>query len=126
MLGVLVLLHSAHAYFYVTFNVCLGVGTTKENDTYACLFVLQFYSLVNTLFMSSRSVNLLTLGCGAVKQWCCVNFSDRICSLAKFSLENSSGLLCLQQVWDGAVFYFFPLLAYLSLTSCSLLGDSLT
>ena len=34
MLGVLGLLHSGHAYFYVTFNFCLGVGTTKGNDTY--------------------------------------------------------------------------------------------
>ena len=61
MFGILGLLHSDHAYFNVTFNFCLGVGTTKENDTYACLFVVRFYGLVNTLFMSSRSVNLLTL-----------------------------------------------------------------
>ena len=61
VLGDLGLLHSADVYFYVTFNFCLGVGTTKENNTYACLFVVRFYGLVNTLFMSSRSVKLLTL-----------------------------------------------------------------
>ena len=32
MLGVLGLLHSAHAYFYVTFNFCLGVWTTLVSD----------------------------------------------------------------------------------------------
>ena len=30
----------------------LGVWTTKENGTYACLFVVRFYDLVNTFHVS--------------------------------------------------------------------------
>ena len=52
MLGVLGLLHSAHAYFYVIFNFCLGVVTTLVSDPIFCRITeLQFSNFFQTYLL---------------------------------------------------------------------------
>ena len=70
MLGVLGLLHSAHAYFYVTFNFCLGVGTTLVSDPIFCpITELQFSNLFHLLCPQFRRScgSILVSGCACIR-----------------------------------------------------------